>query len=80
MGHINIYIYISNTPKYIIECYICRKRERENTCKFFFSFLKGKNFLQQISENKLQIILHYKIFIYSHALYESINSLQIISR
>ena len=68
MDHLKKYIPIkfSNTPKCIIECCICRKKEIENTCKNV-SFLKGVNILQQISKNKLHIIPHYKILIYFHA-------------
>ena len=49
--------YQSNTPKYkIIECYICGNRAMENSGRNCFIFT-GTNFLQQISENKLHIIL-----------------------
>ena len=46
----------SNTPKYkIIECYICKNRAWKILIEIV-SLLEGTNFLQKISENKLDII------------------------
>ena len=68
MNHLKKYISIkfSDSTRYIIEQYICRKREIENTCKICFIFKEIKHF----SINFKKEITHYttlQILIYSHS-------------
>ena len=79
MDHLKKYISIkfSNTPKYITECYTCRKREIENTCKKCFIF-KGNRY--SLTNFRKQIT-HYTALqklIYSHTSYRSAMGLRVV--
>ena len=84
MDHLKKYISIkfSNTPKYIIECYLCRKREIENTCKKCFIFKWNEHSLTNFRKQITHYTASQNNNVFPRIVWvcnESMSSLQIIS-
>ena len=79
MDHLKKYISIkfSNTPKYITECYTCRKREIENTCKKCFIF-KGNRYSLTNFRKQITYYTTLQKLIYSHTSYRSAMGLRVV--